>query len=49
MVIIWLIIEILQFINNPKISLNPNRVRKITLLKQRGITVVISTHDSFVQ
>lgn len=48
-VIILTIIEILQFINNPKISLNPNRVRKITLLKQRGITVVISNNDSFVQ
>lgn len=48
-VIILTIIEILQFISNPKISLNPNRIRKITLLKQRGITVVISTHDSFVQ
>lgn len=48
-VIILTIIEILQFINNPKISLNPNRIRKITLLKQRGITIVISTHDSFEQ
>lgn len=29
-VIILTIIEILQFISNPKISLNPNRMRKIT-------------------